>query len=168
MVIAGSPNCEYKVRRALELGAGKSNLYYIASGGNPHSGGTRTEAEFMYSYLLKHGIPKNRIILENNAKNTEQNLRFSYGIIREMEAAGHFRSENVRIGVVTAAFHVPRTKLIAESIEGLPRERTFFFSAAGPSTAADNWFLNDTGKSIVLKEFKKQLYVSLITGEQLI
>ena len=27
LVIAGSPNCEYKVRRTLELGTGKSNLY---------------------------------------------------------------------------------------------------------------------------------------------
>ena len=77
LVILGSSRCEYKIRRAWEIGQRHPGLLYIVSGGNPSSYGGMTEAEFMASWLAEHGVSASDICLENRSIFTRQNLEFS-------------------------------------------------------------------------------------------
>lgn len=65
-----------------------------------------TEAQCMYNVLTENGISSDRIFLEEKAKNTQENIRFSYDIIKNAGA-----SEN--IAIVSDGFHQARARLIA-------------------------------------------------------
>ncbi len=54
----------------------------IVSGGQG-PGENRTEAECMYDWLVSHGIDEDRILMEDKATSTSENLQFSYEIIRQ-------------------------------------------------------------------------------------
>ncbi len=72
-----------------------------------------TEAQCMYNILTEDGIDKSRIYLEENARNTKENIEYSYKIIKEKNA-------NKNIAIVTDGFHQARARLIAkkQGIEG--------------------------------------------------
>lgn len=65
-----------------------------------------TEAEAMADYLFSQGIEKDRILLEDKSKNTEENIRYSRKLMRE---------EYDGVGIVTNNFHVFRSVQIAKS-----------------------------------------------------
>jgi apolipoprotein N-acyltransferase len=69
---------------------------FIVSGG-------RGEAEAMLRYLVSRGIPEERIMTENRARTTEENLLYSMPLLDGTE----------HITVVTSNFHILRTKHIA-------------------------------------------------------
>lgn len=70
-----------------------------------------TEASAMEKYLIENGIDKSRIIKEEKATSTNENMRFSKAILDEC-----FDS-NYKIAVVTNNFHIFRGTSIAR-IEG--------------------------------------------------
>lgn len=63
-----------------------------------------TEAQGMYDYLVKRGIASERIIREDQSKNTTQNIAFSSAFLNK---------ETDHIGIVTNNFHVFRGVHIA-------------------------------------------------------
>lgn len=63
-----------------------------------------SEAQGMYDYLVGLGVPKERIIKEDQSVNTVQNLIFS---------AAYFDEERAGVGIVTNNFHVFRSVRIA-------------------------------------------------------
>lgn len=76
---------------------------------------TITEAQGMQQYLVQHGVETERIIMEEKATNTKENLLYSSEYLN--------RQEN-RVVLVTNNFHVFRALAIAQSqgyekIEGL-------------------------------------------------
>ena len=152
LIVMGSRDCGYKAQRALEIGMANSEMIYILSGGNPHLGGTQTEAEFMAAYLKKRGIAGERIYLENRASYSQQNLSLSISIVGNLRKLGQRIN---RIGVLTAGFHVPRTRMLVEGIEGFKGEQVVFFAAYGPNTGHDDWYANPVGRAIVLEELRK-------------
>lgn len=83
-------------------------LPVVVSGGQGKREVT-TEASVMARYLQEHGIAENQIYLEDQARNTEENIAYSKVI---MEEKG-FPHETV--GVVSSEFHLYRAKKIAES-----------------------------------------------------
>ena len=155
LIVAGSTNCGYRIRTALEFGRKYPGVRYIVSGGNPHISGTGTEAEFMADYLKSHGVPAEDICLENSAKDTRQNLAFSAEIIKRIRRKDGGAAGPKAIGVVTGAFHIRRTSIIAKGIGGLEKEKLVFIPAYGPSTGAENWYKNDYGRSVILAELQK-------------
>ena len=152
LIVLGSGNCEYRVKKALEIGQKNPGMRYIVSGGNPHLSGTKTEAEFMAEYLKTHGVPKKDIFLENRAQFTRQNLEFSAGIVKRLRG---FTESKRNIGIVTGGFHVRRTQMIAENIRAFSGESLCYFPAYGPHTGLDNWYKDCYGKPIVLAELRK-------------
>ncbi len=155
IVVLGSRLCEYKIRRALEIGKQYPGVYYIVSGGNPSAYDNLTEAEFMASYLMEHGVKVSDILLENRATFTGQNLEFSSTIIRKLRAeTGKALSG---IGILTGGFHIPRTKLIAAQVNALAGEDLQWFAAFGPHTDPKNWFDDQNGRDIILNEFRKTI-----------
>ena len=67
-----------------------------------------SEAEAMYTYLIEHGISKERIYVEDQSTNTEENVLFSKKIIEE-------NSLSKEIAVSTQEFHMYRASLLVKS-----------------------------------------------------
>ena len=63
------------------------------------------EADLAAEYLREIGIPDSDIIVENQSRNTKENIDFSYRIL-EKEKLGD------DILIITSAWHIPRTRLI--------------------------------------------------------
>ena len=80
----------------------------IVSGGMG-PGETVTEAKAMHDWLIAHGIPEERILQEPRATSTQENLAFSFQIIRERgdEPDGH-------VAIVSSAYHLYRAKEMAK------------------------------------------------------
>lgn len=72
---------------------------------------TITEAEAFRRSLEDAGIPASRIIIEDKALNTAQNLEYSARIIKEREG-----SLDVSCAVLTNEFHLWRGKCLAKSV----------------------------------------------------
>ncbi len=79
----------------------------IVSGGMG-KGENITEAQAMQDWLVNHGIERERILQEDRATSTEENLRYSFEIIQER---GDDPNENVAI--VSSAYHLYRAKAMA-------------------------------------------------------
>ena len=71
-----------------------------------------SEAEAMSAWLTENGIDKSRIILEDKATSTLENLEYSFDIIR---SRGDDPNEST--AVVTSEYHIYRAKLLARSLD---------------------------------------------------
>nr|WP_225727557.1 MULTISPECIES: YdcF family protein [unclassified Nocardia] len=70
----------------------------VVTGGNPQNG--VTEAEAMRAWLVGHGLPANRVNVENRAGSTVQNALYSAGMLRDLGASSAV--------VVTSPNHIRR------------------------------------------------------------
>lgn len=77
----------------------------IVTGGQG-SDETMTEAQCMYQYLIENGIDKERIFMENKAKNTKENILFSLEIIKD-------RGLSSNITIATDGYHQLRSNIVA-------------------------------------------------------
>ena len=73
----------------------------IVTGGNVLGKSEKTLAEIMKETLISWGVPSEQIILENNAKTTEENAEFSYEICN--------KNGWMNIDLVTSALHMKRS-----------------------------------------------------------
>lgn len=80
------------------------NSLCIVTGGQGANEPT-SEAQAMAEWLVKAGIEESRIIQENRAVNTIQNIRYSMAFIEDKEA---------NVGILTNSFHVFRGVAIAK------------------------------------------------------
>ena len=82
------------------------SLVIVSGGMGP--GETVTEAEAMRGWLMRRGIDESRILMEDKAASTAQNLEYSFAMIRERgdEPDGH-------VAIVSSAYHLYRAKSIA-------------------------------------------------------
>ena len=106
----------------------------------------------MAAYLKEHGVADGRIYLENRTCYSQQNLVLSASVVDNLRKAGR---QIERIGVLTSGFHVPRTRMLVEGLEGFDDEQMTFFAAYGPNTGRDDWYANPVGRAIVLEELRK-------------
>ena len=109
VVILGSRRCGYRVDRAIAYLAELPSVpLVIASGGNicGEAGyDLMTEAAYIKTRLVSAGIPEQKIICEEQSKNTEQNVENILSILRE-----HLGNrEKPVLSVVTGGFHMLRT-----------------------------------------------------------
>lgn len=79
------------------------NTICIVSGGQGYNE-PFPEAEGMRDYLVRAGVPKERILMEPESENTRENMIFSRKL---------FDPENDRIGIVTNNFHSFRAMKLA-------------------------------------------------------
>ena len=82
----------------------------IVSGGMG-KGETVTEGRAMYEWMTAHGADPARIIVEGKATSTEENLVYSFAIIR---ARGD--EPQGKVAVVSSAYHLYRAKLFAKKL----------------------------------------------------
>ena len=157
IIVLGSRDCGYRAEKALEAGRGDTEMTYVVTGGNMHKDGELSEAGFMADYLRSAGIPDDRIIIEDDAENTFRNLEFSAAMIKEEMKEGMIaaRGERLRIGIVTAGFHVPRTRIMAGNIPWYEDKDVVFIPAYGKHTRPDNWYSDPKGRTVCLSEIAK-------------
>ena len=77
-------------------------LKAVCSGGMTHEGQTVSEAQVMKKTLIKLGVPEGRIILEDKAKTTLENFKYTKELL----------GDDVRVAFVTSEFHIKRSCLI--------------------------------------------------------
>ena len=106
----------------------------------------------MYKYLEDHGISKDRIYIENKAKNTSENFKYSYEIIKNFFDNEHTK---YKIGVITSDFHMKRTKYISKEFFSEYYNDLYFFNALGPNVNQYNWSSSDFKKEFLYTEIKK-------------
>lgn len=83
----------------------------IVSGGQGE-GEDITEAQAMRDWLVSRGIDEKRIIMEVRAASTEENLRYSFDILRERGC----EPEKMHIAVVSSEYHLCRAARLAKSL----------------------------------------------------
>lgn len=79
---------------------------YIVSGGmgrTEHS--NVSEAELMREYLIQHGFPKNKIIMESSALSTYDNIVLTRDIWSDSELI-----------VISSDYHLPRVKILLDDL----------------------------------------------------
>ncbi len=82
----------------------------ICSGGVIPSNLDVSLARLMANILKRWGVPENKIILEEKSRNTKENIANSLNIV--------LRKNFKKLIIVTSAFHMPRTYLIAKKLSG--------------------------------------------------
>lgn len=85
---------------------GRDPMLVVSGGQGP--GEDVPEARAMADYLGSRGVPEDRILIEDQSRSTEENLRFSKAIMQE-------RRSDYRCLVVTNNFHVMRAARTARS-----------------------------------------------------
>lgn len=97
------------------------NCIAIVSGGQGE-GEDVTEARAMYDYLSARGVDGSRIIMEDKATSTEENLRYSFAIIGE-------ELEESTVAVVSSEYHLHRAKTMAsmlgKDVFGIPGRTSY-------------------------------------------
>ena len=82
----------------------------VVSGGMG-PGETVTEGQAMFDWLVARGVAPERVLIEDRATSTRENLEFSFDIIR---SRGDEPSGNVAI--VSSAYHLSRAKCMAAKL----------------------------------------------------
>ncbi len=82
----------------------------IVSGGMG-PGETVTEGQAMYDWLCAHDVDPSRVLIEDAATSTEENLENSFAIIR---ARGE--DPQGKVAIVSSAYHLYRAKLFAQKL----------------------------------------------------
>lgn len=100
-----SPLLASRIDKGLELLKYNPEATLIVSGGQG-AGEDIPESLAMFRYCVERGIDPKQIIMENESKNTEQNLRYSQAL---------FPPNKSRLAIVTTRYHIFRALEIART-----------------------------------------------------
>lgn len=108
---------QYRLDKTIEYMEKNPNTICIVTGGK----GTNepfAEAYGMSKYLIEHGIDEQKIILEDQANNTIQNIQFSMKLMDY---------EHAKVGILTNQFHLYRGMQLAKkqgikNVYGIPAD----------------------------------------------
>lgn len=92
--------------------------YILCTGGGTASGARDvTEADVMAQWLMEQGIDKDRIIVENRSVSTNENVLFSYDILRRDYP------EITELAIISSDYHIPWAQILFQTkfiLEGSP------------------------------------------------
>ena len=110
-IVAASCNCNsyLDIAKAMDKAAKEVGVDFIGGQG---PGESITEAYAMEKYLVENGVPKDKIVLENKATSTYENLNYSKKIIENLSGKP---IKDLDILVVTTDFHAMRCNLFIKS-----------------------------------------------------
>ena len=123
-----TPLLKSRVDKAIEFAkkqkeVTEKNIIFIPSGGKGKDEVT-SEAEAMRDYLIKQGIKKKNIKIENKSTNTIENMKYSNSIIIEGK-------KNAKVSFSTTNYHVFRSGVIASNIgidcEGIGSKTKWYY-----------------------------------------
>ena len=94
-----------RIERAADFLKKNKNTIAVACGGIVHKDQLKSEAEVICEELIKRGIERERIVLEDKSKTTAQNF---------MNAQKLLGLENKRVAFLSSEFHLMRADMIAK------------------------------------------------------
>lgn len=108
-----------RMKAALKYAEDNPDTVFILSGGQGE-GENVSEARCMFDWLSSRGVSEDRLIMEDKATSTRENLEFSRALILEREP-----DFSGKICVVSEGYHIARGKLYAreagfEKVTGAP------------------------------------------------
>ncbi len=98
-----TPLLASRINRGIEIYRKNPKAKLIMTGGRG-PGEDIPEGEAMAEYAINEGVPKQDIIIENRARNTDENLRLSHNLMRP----------NSCFCIVTSSYHVYRALVLAK------------------------------------------------------
>lgn len=131
-------------RKAFDAAIAKGRQPMLITSGGQGPDEEIPESHAMADYLVDLGVPRDRILLEDQSRTTEENLKFSREIMLE-------RLPNYRCVVVTNNYHVLRAALIAKKakVRGQvigSRTAAYFWPSATirefVAVFVDHWIIN--------------------------
>lgn len=111
-----------------------------------------SEAQSMKNYLVKKGITKNKIILEEESKDTFSNAYYSRIILDKMKVK--------KFDVITSKFHMPKTQFLFDIVFPAKDYILNFIEAPDPP-AEDRWFqLKKESEKLLIDFYKEHLFTT--------
>lgn len=98
-----------RMNKAIEYNKDKNNYIVVTGGRGP--GETIPEALAMKRYLVQNGIEEKRVLIEDNARNTMENFKFSKEIIEKNSGK---TIDELNIKVITSNYHCFRSSILAK------------------------------------------------------
>lgn len=148
-IVFGMNSPELPVACALEVfHAGLVRLLLFTGGHNERLG--RAEAHEMAELARRDGIPDDAILIEDQARNTEENIRFSRRLLEDRLGPGAVRS----VMLLTIHYHLRRARLAAR--RHFPADVDLSWTCY-PSRhyTSRNWFEVEKGRRDVKAEIDK-------------
>lgn len=91
-----------RLKTALKCAEKYPNAYVLCTGGGTASyNHEETEADAMAKWLIKKGVAKERILIENRSMTTTENAQFSYSLLHKKHP------EITSVAIVTSDYHIP-------------------------------------------------------------
>ncbi len=139
-----------RAKAAAELYRAGRVQYVVPSGGVKweYEGEQISEAELMTRVLLENGVPREAIILENEARTTKENM--IYGTLQINRALSFTKID--RVIIVTCAEHMKRSVALAKAF--LPRKAKIFSYAAYPDMPVAQWLASEEHVQLIDHEIK--------------
>lgn len=147
IVFGGISMIPYRLKEAEKLyKAGLIEKILVTGGiGRLNIDRVTPEAIKMAKFLMEKHIPQNDILLEPNAKNTYENIKYSLEILK-----GNYTLPNNKLMLITLDFHMKRCrKLMEKELKG-----TTLWSKAvkDGKTDLENWQETLLGKRVIYQE----------------
>jgi uncharacterized SAM-binding protein YcdF (DUF218 family) len=102
-----TPTLERRIDAASSYLLNHPNLVVVACGG-VGPGQPVSEAEVIRDGLEARGVARQRVLLEDRSKTTNENVRFARALL-----SGHGAGSRPRAMIITSNFHLGRAKLLA-------------------------------------------------------
>lgn len=102
-----SKTLQGRLDAGLEFLLDNREIPVIVSGGQG-PGESITEAEAMGNFLIKNGLEKERVFLEDRSTDTYENIKFSNEIMEQLGL------KNPTVLIITSDYHLLRAKLLAK------------------------------------------------------
>ena len=103
-----SPGLRERLDQSLEDYEAGRFKFFVLTGGLDTPESNFTEAEGMANYLEQHGVPREKMLLENKATSTFENLKFSQEIMREKGFSSAL--------IITHTYHGNRALEVAKAL----------------------------------------------------
>ncbi|SOD18844.1 YdcF family protein [Pedobacter xixiisoli] len=137
---------------------GKIDRILMSGGSGSFLERNQPEALYTQTYLKAIKIPDSAIIIEKRSRNTKENFIYANKILQGLN------KPNAKILVITSAWHIPRTKLIAEK-QGLKNLTYYPTNSLNDNYSFEDYILPQSGAifgwELLLKEWVGYLVTKL-------
>lgn len=147
-IILGSRDCGYRATHGLHLWRANPDIHFIVSGGNRARSGAPEHAH-LHDILREGGVPAGQIHRERLARDTRENLLYSFPMLPAGAGSG------TAIAIVTASFHCLRTSLLLADIDHPAHPSAQLVGVDSPNAGTFNWFRNAKGRQVIFDELLK-------------
>ena len=110
-----------------------------------------SEACKMYKYLIKHGIPKEDILVEKKSHNTWENIKLSLELLKSK-----YNGKEISLVLITSDYHLKRS--LATLIYLYPSKNITGIGIKDTLVNIDTWQKTSISKLLILKEALLLLY----------